>query len=236
MKPRIINSRWELMLPDHIADWDALDDWERARFADMEERLSDGQILYDVGAEHGELSAIYSTFVGGGNMVLVEPSPYFWPNIRLIWQANYISPPLACVQALCDEVTRRGEIRSLNVGRWPECADGDEQPARSYAYIHDPESSAGIAHWRLDQLALSIGVVPDAITIDVEGAELAVLKGAHKLLGGRRPTIWVSIHPKMMRTDYRVSKALLLGYMNDVDYEGHLLGIDHEEHWRLDPR
>lgn len=235
VKPRIVNGRWELILPDHIADWDALDDWERCRFDDMEKRLEPGMRLYDVGTEHGELSAIYSTFVGGGNMVLIEPTCQFWPNIRLIWEANGIQRPRACVRALLGEETRAGDDQSVFTRSWPDCAEGDEQPARAYSYLHDPTTNQGVARWRLDGLSSMCGV-PSAITIDVEGAELGVLKGAHRILDMARPIVWVSIHPDMMERDYNVKEGNLHHYMKDMGYEGSHLGVDHEIHWRFDPR
>ena len=235
MKPVIINSRWELIAPDHIAEWDALTSWERARFADMEAHLVPGMKRWDVGAEHGELSAVYASFVGAENMVLIEPTYEMWANIRLIWEANRLPYPRGCVHALAAEATRRGDVRSIyKGGEWP-AADLPEQPARSYAYIHDPGSSIGLAHWRIDDLVPHFGH-PDAITIDVEGAEMQVVKGAHLTLLTFHPILWISVHPEMMERDYGVKKTWLFSYLEEVGYAATFLGEDHELHYRFDPR
>lgn len=230
MKPVIINQRWELIVPDHVADWDALQSWERVRFADMEDRLRPGMTLWDVGAEHGELSAVYASFVGAENMVLIEPTFQMWANIRRIWEANDLKMPAACVHALLDEQTVKGEIRSIyKNGEWP-AEDLPEQDARAYSYIHDPGTSRGLAHWRIDQLAWSVPR-PHALTIDVEGAEVRVVKGANVVLREFRPIVWVSVHPELMRLNYNTEPDHLLSFMRSHGYSAQFLGEDHEQHW-----
>jgi len=235
MKPCLMNGRYEFMLPDHLADWDALSLWERERTESMEEHLKPGMVLYDVGSEHGAQSVIYQSFVGPENMVLIEPSCSFWPNLRLIWEHNGLHAPLASVHALIGEDTYAGDDISLWINGWPPCAAGDEQPARSYAYIHDPGTSRGVAQWRLDALVANLEP-PDAITIDVEGAELSVLKGAVETLRDLRPIVWTSVHPDLMERDYGTTPDHLHGFMDSLDYVGIHLATDHEAHFVYFPK
>ena len=72
--------------------------------------------------------------------------------------------------------------------------------------------------------------MPSAITIDVEGAELLVLRGAQKTLKENNVKVWVSIHPDLSQKDYKKSKNDLLEFMEKIGYQSELLGIDHEEH------
>ena len=229
MKPCLMNERWTFVLPDHVADWDAMSMWERERNESMEEHLHKGMVLYDIGAEHGAQSAIYQSFVGPENMVLIEPSAYFWPNIRLIWEHNDLATPLATVEALIGDKDVAGDFYALYKRGWPPGAGGPEAPARSYAYIHDPGTSQGIPQWKLDTLAPLIAP-PDAITIDVEGAELLVLKGAEGVLTHHRPLVWVSVHPDMLERDYGTTAKDLRSFMASLGYKGSHLATDHEEH------
>ncbi len=48
----------------------------------------------------------------------------------------------------------------------------------------------------LDGFCRDNGVIPEVIKIDVEGAEIDVLKGAQKTLKIHRPTIILSVHPR----------------------------------------
>lgn len=237
MKPCTINGRYTYILPDHLADWDALSMWERERTESMEAHLNGGMILYDIGSEHGAQSVVYSGFCGPENMVLIEPSPWFWSNLRLIWEHNHLKTPLATVQAFVSDRTV-GDQPSVVYRAWPSCSlPQDERPARAYAYLHAPDpKQPPIPQWRLDQLVPKIGVVPDAITIDIEGAELLALRGARAILKIYRPLVWVSVHPDLMERDYGHSPADLHLYMADLDYEPTWLATDHEEHWLFTPK
>ena len=78
------------LLPRPLADWDVFAVWERERFHSMQSHLTSNDVLYDVGTEHGWCNLLYADYVGPQNMVLIEPSSVFWPNIRETWQRNYL--------------------------------------------------------------------------------------------------------------------------------------------------
>lgn len=230
MKRRLVNDRYDLVVTDHVADWDAPSAWERPRFESMEATLKPGMVLFDIGAEHGWISAVYAGFVGGGNMVLVEPTPAFWPNIRLTWEHNQLPQPRGCFVGL---VGQYGDPVDLVEGVWPAEADGPEAPAGGYRYLHEPNHVAMCRVTTVDRIAAQ--VAPDALTIDVEGAELEVLLGAGQVLRERRPLVWVSVHPELMDRDYGRTPAQLATFMTSVGYVGAHLGTDHEEHWLFTP-
>lgn len=229
MKSAIYNGRYQMKFPDHIADWDAISGWEIQRFLSMELNLRSEDVLFDVGAEHGSQSAIYSTFVGGGqNMVLIEPTDNFWPNIRLTWEANELAVPRATYVGLVGD-SKSETAPAVTLGGWPACADGPEQGAGGYKYLHEPGHSE-VDKTTFDQLVEAIGP-PTAITMDVEGAEMCVLRGAEQTLREHQPLVWVSIHPDMLKRDYNSSRMELLQFMDGLGYEAHNLQVDHEEHW-----
>lgn len=241
MRTRRVNDRYELIVPDAIAEWDAPSDWEKTRFASMEANLQPGMVLFDIGAEHGWISAIYASFVEPANMVLIEPEPTMWPNIRRTWDANGYDHPRGCLQSL---LGARGQSLSVPGGygrdeppecspqfhtiTWPACSDGPESGAHTYRYLHEP------AHVEITPVTTIDRVTswahPHAITIDVEGAEVAVLSGALGTLATHRPLVWVSIHPDMMARDYDTNPDELYALMAGAGYVGEHLGTDHEEH------
>jgi FkbM family methyltransferase len=234
VKPAVVNGRWRLILPDSIADWDAISRWEVERFASMEHHLRHGMTLFDVGAEHGWISAIYASFVGAEHMVLIEPTGPLWGNIRLTWEHNALAAPLATVRSLVGHAGQWGAGEAeINVGGWPDCSIGGEWGAMSYTYLHEPKHLTECPVTTIDRLART--AMPDAITIDVEGAELDVLRGADMVLRMRRPLVWVSIHPDLMARDYAATPEELLAYMAERGYDGEHLGTDHEQHWLFSP-
>lgn len=235
MKNCLVNQRYNVVVPDHIADWDAPSEWERARFLSMEKHLKKGDVLYDVGAEQGWQSAIYAQFVGGENMVLIEPSPEFWPNIRKTWEANKLPVPLATLVGFASSTDMKpqewGKHDVTSLEGWPRPALGKQtlERAMPYRYLHEHKD---IPFTSIDTMACHTGVVPTAISIDVEGAELEVLKGAEQTLKERKPKVWISVHPDLMKKDYDTNESQLRKFLTDLGYEIEDLGWDgHETHW-----
>lgn len=236
MKPGTVNQtpEWTFVFPDSIADWDAITGWEKARLASMQTHLKPGMVLYDIGTEHGWLSAVYGAFAGYENMVLIEPSPEMWVNIRKTWEANGFPAPMACLPMFA------GAIHDLP-GLPGECADW---PAWTHDWATLPETGAmpyrymgeghAIRTTTVDQIA-DIFAPPAALTIDVEGFELGVLHGAHRTLEEHRPLVWVSVHPDLMERQGTTPEQLY-AFMGSLNYHRDLLGIDHEEHHLFTPK
>lgn len=222
--------RWEFELPEPLASWDVFDYWERERFDSMQRHLKAGMVLFDVGTEQGWCNLIYASFVGPENMVLIEPTPEFWPNIVHTWFKNYDAHPRAYYQGLLSDKTT-DDRQAFN--SQPQAAYGDLIDRNKYQYIH--EHSDGIPEMRLDDLVERSGVVPDAITMDVEGAELLVLQGARDTLERHRPLAWVSVHPDLGEQHYGVVPADVHDFMGGLGYRGTFLGEDHEQHWIYEP-
>lgn len=220
--------RYHFKLPRPLADWDVYDYWESARVYHMAEHLKPGMVLYDVGAEHGWCSLIYASMVGPENMVLIEPTAEFWPNIRHTWEQNYGHVmPRACYQGLVGDVSPEAHT-PVFFDRWPDCSNGALIGCNKYQYLHD--HAEYIEAITLDDLVDRSGVAPDALTIDVEGAELNVLMGAQHTLEQHHPQIWVSIHPDLMERDYQTSPEDVYDYLGDLGYVGKYLATDHEQH------
>lgn len=241
MKPREINENpaWTFILPDSIADWDAPSHWERERLASMQAHLKPGMVLYDVGTEHGWLSAVYGAFTGHGNMVLIEPSPEMWINIRKTWEANGFDPPIACIEMFCGEkdsitFTGKGVVSPANEA-WPKWTDDfetlDECPAMEYRYIGDTRTDT----ITIDSLVRVTKRPPDAITVDVEGFEIAVMRGAEKTLRKHRPLVWISVHEDLMERAGWPDVQELYDFMTSCGYGREFLGRDHEAHNFLAP-
>lgn len=224
MTPAQVYGFINLMLPDHIAAWDVLDYWEKPRWASMVGRLDRDDCLFIVGAEHGFVAATYALFCP--QVVLFEPTPEFWPNIRLTWEANGLPYPVACVPALVGH-SALGNPEICRDGVWPIPAAGLEHGAGGYRYIHNHDGTPCVT---VDEFVESTLVVPTAMSIDVEGAELDVLKGAERTLAEHHPLLWVSEHPDLAKRDYGVDPGDVHAFLARFGYNRHHIATDHEVH------
>ena len=211
-----------------LADWDVFDVWEKERVRHMRRNLERGEILFDIGAEMGWLSVVYGQLVHPSNMVLIEPTPEFWPNIQAIWHKNFDCEPLATYHGLFSDKSTNKVVDGA-MHEWPKAADGDLIDKLAYTYIH--ENKAKVPEITIDDYVKYTGIVPNALTMDTEGSELLILKGARDTLERYNLKLWVSIHPDLGERDYGVKKQATIDYLESLGYSGNHIATDHEEHW-----
>lgn len=221
------NYDYHLLLNEPLASWDVYDYWERERVESMRDHLKLGDVLFDVGTEQGWCNIVYAHIVGPANMVLIEPTPEFWPNIRAIWEKNFgtILPKGYYDGLISDQNT---DMRPITNQPWPDSSKGDLIDRNSYKLIH--EHGDVIPQMTIDHYVEFTGNVPDALTIDVEGAELLVLTGAVKTLKHNYVKVWVSEHDDLALRDYGIADDRVPKFMASLGYQGEILATDHERH------
>lgn len=221
---------YELDLFRPLADWDVFaGGWERERIESMQKHIRQGDVVFDVGAEQGWMSALISKYMSS-KVVLVEPTREFWPGIGAIFDRNSLQPPINFYKGFFSN-TNENEMQGFLTN------DIDDQviEKRKYRNLWDKDDNI-IPSITIDTYVNLLTCIPDHITIDVEGAELLVLMGAEQTLKKHQPLVWCSIHEDMMLRDYGHTKAELLFFMEDQGYDYELLAVDHESHYFLYPK
>ena len=69
----------------------------------------------------------------------------------------------------------------------------------------------------IDSFCEQKGIIPEVIKIDVEGAELGVLRGAQKILKRYRPTIILSVHPRELEV-MGLNENMLHSFIKSLNY------------------
>jgi len=227
----LINGKWPLNVLEHRAERPEWPFCEAHTLSLAHSLIDVGTVVWDVGSEEGDFPALFGTW--GAEVVLIEPNPYVWPQIRLHWEANVDRNPVACLVGLASDkvdpatpdyqvgiaVKRRG-------GCWPHVAFGDVFPEHGFRHIW--EHARNSPQFRLDRLYLS---TPDLIMMDIEGGELIALRGCEDVLRTRHPDVLVSIHPDFLYDLYGHTRQNVIEFMESCGYEGRLYCTDHEEHW-----
>jgi len=217
-----------IRLPRSRHDRPEREHWEYARLDSMRRNLNPGDVIYDIGAEMGDMSTLYGLW--GCQVVLAEPNPASWPWARATWEANDLGRPWCWWGFVSDKCTDGPDGTGLSDG-WPPCANNRCEP--EHGFVTEHERGAEWPSVTIDALADMVGP-PDAITVDTESYELEAMVGAGRVLADHRPLVWLSVHPPFL-ADRGLSDVMVHGTMADAGYVGTWLASDHEEHWLFRP-
>lgn len=234
-----INGKWSLLLPEHRAtrpEWKIENGgWEPERLDAMRGFIKDGTVVLDIGAEEGDMPALFATW--GAKVFMVEPNMRVWSNIRAIWEGNKLTPLGWYVGFAGPENKSFDEYTAKTADKdgWPLCAYDTVQA--EHGFDHLAESAHWINQRRIDDLLfIDLGVMPDVITVDVEGSEYEVMKGTERVLTEGSPEVFVSVHPEFMFHNHNDYEAHFHNYMHKMGYSKKWLAFDHEHHWQYTKR
>jgi FkbM family methyltransferase len=139
---------------------------ETEQTAAMLKEVGEGQTFFDIGANVGYYSILASRLVGPRGRVaafepLVRNLAYLQRHVEINNAGNVRVLPFA--------LSDRSGILSFSTG--PNSAMGHLEPEGSSGDALVPAAT-------LDEIAGRLGLLPDVIKMDVEGAEMAVFRGA----------------------------------------------------------
>lgn len=225
-----INGRWDLILPDHRAarpEWDiANGGWEKARLDSIFKTTKKGDVVYYVGAEEGDMCALLTMW--GAEMYLFEPNDKVWPNIKAIYDANKLPAPNRSYIAFAANETTDDVLYNR---QWPVDYVMDGEIIGNHGFKNLCEADGTVPKIKIDDLALTgMGKVPDMISIDVEGAEWEVLRGAEQTLRKYHPRIYLSLHPEFLFHIYGEYSNDLRQWLKNMGYKETFLDYQHEVH------
>lgn len=238
--PTRVNDTWTIRLPSHRAIQYLQDStgWERERLAAMHDTIKASDVVYDIGAEQGDMTGLLASWAFSGAVVAIEPNPWVWPCIKAIFDENDLTPPAATyvgfVGANDTVPTNPDGIRRGFFRGWPDCATGVIDPAAGFAHMAQEQDR--VPTTTVDGLVSKTGLIPNVLTMDVEGSEWFVLRGATRTLAVHRPVVFVSVHEAFLRDFYGQCPDDVHRLMAKHGYAGEHLATDHEAHWKFTPR
>jgi FkbM family methyltransferase len=153
-----------------------------------------GVQFLDVGAHIGIASLIYAKLAGPNTRVCaLEPNPYAFPT--LVENSRVNGMPVECLRlALGSEV---GQVAFFSSGRDPNGSLSHDAPGKYWYWDDRPKPvlrETRVTMSTLDRLCAAIGFEPGIVKLDVEGAELQVLRGGPEVLARCRPLILLETH------------------------------------------
>jgi FkbM family methyltransferase len=228
MVKAIINGEFEITLPKHRADrpdWYKPHGWEKPRLKHMSENISSGDVVYYVGAEEGEMPALCQMW--GSEVVLFEPNPKVWSHYPLTWKANNLKNPTVCIPGFASD--KNNNLTRIYYNEFPPESNLEIEAAHGFKELYLEGDTYG--QITIDSCVYDHGIKPPtAISLDVEGSEGRVLRGAESVLKEFKPKIWLSGHPEFMMQQWNEYLYDLRFWLWGLGYKETLLDYQHEVH------
>ena len=168
----------------------------------LEERLREGMVFYDLGANIGLFSLLAARLVGStGQVISFEPDPETAVRLeRNIARNGYQNMTVIQGGVWSTTGTRRFKVAD---------ASSPDHGVGRLAAEDAGEKDIAVECVALDDIATKIAA-PDAIKCDVEGAEIEVLLGAKQILMEHKPWIVCELHSD----DNRIAAGEILKQFN----------------------
>jgi FkbM family methyltransferase len=188
---------------------------ERYEAKIIESLLDPGEAFWDVGANIGYFSLVAASVLKNrGQIVSFEPGRIAYERLEDNVSLNPFTNILIYKLAVTDKS-----------GEGVLYLSGDV--ADSGANLYNPGKDQTIQEIcetvSLDQFSREQGLQPPAfIKMDVEGAELASLKGAENILAGVRPLLLIEMEEKNLRAA-GTDKAAIVQLLGEYGYQGAFL-------------
>jgi FkbM family methyltransferase len=160
--------------------------WNAEEYAALKREAHAGDTILDIGANVGCYTMLFARWVGdGGHVYAFEPAAESRAGLERHLALNRLSARVTVrPEAITD---RSGFAPFLDAG-----THGDNRlvpPATS--------GTTSVPAQSIDEFCEGTGISPDVIKIDIEGAELAALRGARRTIASRGAALalFVELHP-----------------------------------------
>jgi FkbM family methyltransferase len=152
---------------------------------DFLQNISTGDVFFDVGANVGLYTCLAGKILSHDDIVAFEPHPMNTESLKENLRYNSVSASIESI-GLADE---QGEFRLKESGT--EAGEG-----RHHLSTDDSEAGIAIQVDTLDSVVRSTGQSPSVVKIDVEGAEMDVLRGGSDTFSSNDcRLLYCEIHP-----------------------------------------
>ena len=190
-------------------------DYEPETFRFFSESLKVANTVLDIGGPIGLFAVVAARLVGAsGKVFSFEPTPFTRGVLQEVVELNGCSD---IVEVRAEAVTaEQGEMTFFDTGDAISNANSLVRTERSRGEITVPTTS-------VDEFAAERGLKIDCLKIDVEGAELDLLRGARNTFLNDRPAARLGLHPPFITANGQTLDEiwdLLAEYKMHVVFEG----------------
>lgn len=164
--------------------------WNPEEYEAFKAAVRPGATVLDVGANVGAYTALFAQWAGpSGRVIAFEPAPAAVAGLRELVRLN----------GLADRVEIEESAVAGSVGTAAFTSDA-ASGANALAAQPGSPGTITVRTTSLDAFCDARALSPDVVKIDVEGAELDVLRGARRTLASPRIAAFVEFHPSAWRS------------------------------------
>lgn len=227
MKKVRFNNVYEIILPDTRAKWvehqNARGGWESKRLDSIYQHTTGNDVMYYIGAEEGDMPALCQMW--GAKVVVIEPNIAMYRQYKKIWRANGLESPHGFFGGFASNRTKKLTPVSWD-GIDKLTVEGRHGFKELYLEADNyPEIKIDDGDW----------LPPTQMSIDVEGSEFEVLKGAEHTIDTYKPKIWLSLHPEFLIMQWNVYGTEVRNWVKGKGYTETILDYQHEVHLLYEP-
>lgn len=183
--------------------------YETSKRRTLSKHLRPGDVFVDVGANRGDFTMLASRAVGDtGQVISVEPAPENVAWLERTIEANGANNVRIAQCALWDD-QGEGTLHLATKSGWHSLTPPSDLPEVGLADVRLTTLDTLVQEFGLEKL--------DALKVDVQGAEVHVLRGAQHVLEDLRPLVVMDIDSQQTADDYRAA-------LEPFDYEIELPG------------
>jgi FkbM family methyltransferase len=179
------------------------EDLDTASFLTMKERIKEGAVILDLGANVGMYSLLLARWAGPtGKVFAFEPAAGIADKLRRHVVLNKLTERIEVIQAAVGDVV--GEVTFYTAG------------LSGHSSVNAAAVVGGQAHpvavTTVDAFCKTHGITPTFLKIDVEGYEAHVLEGARDTIQRCTPDMLIETHPGLweglLRTREQIAERL----------------------------
>jgi FkbM family methyltransferase len=206
LSPDVLNKNWETV--------------EVESYRVFAAEVRPGDVIYDVGAHFGTYTLI-GVARGGPQTRVVAYEPC---DLTRQYLTRHLHWNGAESQVLIRPVCCGATSGSATFFHWPGVPEGING-----LLPQDGLVPTTVPMTTIDREVAELRLVPAIIKIDVEGAELEVLKGAVRVLDEHRPRLLLSLHPPQL-AQVGLDCEAVLTWLKGRDYRAEVIAEDQEVH------
>jgi len=173
-------------------------EYESGSYLPFMAAITPGMHVIDVGAHIGLYTLGAARRVGSGKVYAIEANEEAVNVLRRHVSLNHFDDRVEIVAAAVSDSDGRASFYTSGVTSAGSLARANAEFPLNRERLEQPAREVSTPSMTLDRFCQERGITPDVIKIDVEGAEVHVLRGARQVLAAAAPLIFCEVHPDQM--------------------------------------